>query len=363
LDTENNPHFQGNIVMYGQYGRQTKLDGVYPVITGKSFDTVRKEEVPQATFKETAPSFVKFGETINVSDFVDTTNEGYTLFYRNSRGEDTFVTGTSFTVPAPGQYTLFYKYEGFYYGEWKVFVGDSKYNATEENGRIVLGAGGIGNGASYAKGDIEVGYVDQAYYAIEGNYDMDDYIALDFTGKNLPEIAFFAKNYSNSMYADGFNKRGIVVVTGITKYDGTLGSGIGGNGKQINYGFPFMIQDASSGAFCQAAQAESKLGRANLVDGKHYRLIMGFVQSGGSAIQLNWLLYDLDENAVVEESSMTTWNFFTGSEAQVNNMVVSDLVGSIVLYGKFGVECTVDKLHGVFENTTIADVQSALQNN
>jgi hypothetical protein len=124
-----------------------------------------------------------------------------------------------------------------------------------------------------------------------------------------------------------------------------------------------MIQDASSGAFCQAAQAESKLGRANLVDGKHYRLIMGFTQYNVSAIQLKWMLYDLDEKSVVEESAMNTWNFFTGSNAQVNNMVVSDLVGSIVLYGKFGVECTVDKLHGVFENTTIADVQADLGNN
>jgi hypothetical protein len=65
----------------------------------------------------------------------------------------------------------------------------------------------------------------------------------------------------------------------------------------------------------------------------------------------------------VEESSMSTWGFFNGAHAQVNNMVVSDLVGSIVLYGKFGVECTVDKLHGVFENTTIADVQADLANN
>ena len=364
LSTENNPHFQGNIVMYGQYGRQTTLDDVYPVITGKSFDQVRKEEAPQATFKETAPSFVKFGEPINVSDFVDTTNEGYTLFYRDSRGEDTYVAGATFAVPAPGQYTLFYKYGKYYYGEWKVFVGDSKYNATEENGKIVLGAGGIGNGAGYAKGDIETGYVDQAYYAIDGDYGMNDYIAFDFTGKNLPEIAFFAKNYSNSMYADGFNKRGIVVVTGITTWDGQLGSGVNGNGKQINYGYPYMIQNATNGGFVENAFAESKLGRANLVDGTHYRLIMGFTEHAESAkITLKWYLYNLDTNEIVEESSMSTWGFFTGSNAQVGNMTREQLSGSIVLYGKFGTECTVDKLHGVFENTTIEDVISALENN
>ena len=233
------------------------------------------------------------------------------------------------------------------------------YNANMNGDALILGAGSIGDGASYTTGQNAGGYVNQSYYALNGNYDLDDYIAFDFTGKNMPEVAFFAKNYNNSMYAEGTSKQGIVVVTGVTTWDGQLGSGVNGNGTQINYGFPYMIQNTADGGFCKGALAESKLGRANLEDGKHYRVIMGFTGSG-SAITLNWYLYDLDANTVVEQSSMTTWNFFTGSDEKVGNMTINDLTGSIVLYGKFGVACELDKIHGVFENSSIDKVKTQL---
>ena len=230
---------------------------------------------------------------------------------------------------------------------------------TNSNGQIILDKSGIGDGANYTVGQNNGGYVDQSYLAFNGNYALNDYVAFEFTGKNLPEIAFFAKNYNNSMYAEGTNKQGIVVVTGITTWDGQVSSGVNGNGTQINYGFPYMIQDAASGAFCSGALKSSALGRANLEDGTHYRVIMGFTGSG-SAITLHWYLYNIDTGAVVEQSSMTTWNFFTGSNAQVGNMTINDLSGSIVLYGKFGATCTIDKLYGVFEDTSIEAVANGL---
>ena len=181
----------------------------------------------------------------------------------------------------------------------------------------------------------------------------------------MPEIAFFAKNYNDTMYYEE-GKQGVVVYTGITTYDGqdapiNLDKP---NGTFINYGFPYMIQNAANGAFTRGAFADSQLGRANLVDGTHYRVIMGFTEyAEAGGIELKWCLYNLDTNTVVEESSMATWNFFTGSNAQVNNMTVEDLVGSIVLYGKFGTELTIDKLYGVYENTTIANICAALEMN
>ena len=105
--------------------------------------------------------------------------------------------------------------------------------------------------------------------------------------------------------------------------------------------------------------ADSALGRANLVDGTHYRVIMGFTGTG-SAITLNWCLYNLDTNTVVEQSSMTTWDFFTGSNAQVGNMTINDLSGSIVLYGKFGVETYIDRFCGVYENSSLEAIVAEL---
>jgi hypothetical protein len=160
------------------------------------------------------------------------------------------------------------------------------------------------------------------------------------------------------MYAEGTSKQGIVVVTGITTWDGLLTSGVNGNGTQIKYGKPYMIQDAADGGFVRKSEQTSALGRANLVDATHYRVIMGFTGSG-SKITLHWYLYDLDTNTVVEQSSMTTWGFFTGSDAKVGNMTINDLSGSIVLYGKFGTTCTIDALHGIHSGDFATVVNNA----
>ena len=252
-------------------------------------------------------------------------------------------------------------------------TGFSANNTTANGDTIVLGKGTIGSGASYKKGaqeddeDGEPSYVHQAYLAIDGNYGLNDYVAFDFTGKNMPEVAFFAENYDDSMYANERTKQGIVVYTGITNYDGTeivqLHSGKT-PGTYVNYGHPFMIQNASANDFTQNGCPESQLGRANLVDGTHYRVIMGFVAGSGhgsNGITLHWYLYNLDTEEVVEQSSLGTWNFFTGSNDAVGNMTLNDLVGSIVLYGKFGTTCTIDKLHGVFEDTTIDFIKLGLE--
>ena len=236
-------------------------------------------------------------------------------------------------------------------------------DVTLDGDKVILGAGSIGDGANYTIGqnndDGKDGpsYVHQSYLAFDGNYDLNDYIAFDFTGKNMPEVAFFAKNYNDSMYAEGTSKQGIVVVTGITTYNGGLDSGVNGNGTQINYGYPYMIQNAADGGFVEGAFANSALGRANLVDGTHYRVIMGFTEHNEVAkITLKWCLYNLDTNTVVEQSSMSSWGYLDG----INHKARGDLSGSIVLYGKFGTTCTIDKVWGVFEDTDIEVPMTAL---
>ena len=86
---------------------------------------------------------------------------------------------------------------------------------------------------------------------------------------------------------------------------------------------------------------------------------MGFTGSG-SEITLHWYLYNLDTQEVVEKSSMTTWGFFTGSNPQVGNMTLDDLVGSIVFYGKFGAETQIDRFCGIYENSTMDSIIAEL---
>ena len=230
-------------------------------------------------------------------------------------------------------------------------------NVTTSGDTITLGAGNIGDGASYTKGQNAGGSITQSYYAINGEYSFDDYIVFDFTGKNMPEIMFFAKNYDTSMYYTA-GKQGVVVASGITLWDGSTGSAQSNNTK-VGVSGPF-------GAYFEGAAApyggnmmsdfEAGLARANLEDGKQYRIVMG-IENNGTTFTLKYMLYNLTDNVVVEEKTQTSWAFFTGSNAAVDNMTLDGLSGSIVLYGKFGENCTctIDKLWGVYEDTTLAE--------
>ena len=354
----------GSIVLYGKFGTTCTIDKMHGVFEDTSIAAIKAE----------------LGIDLRTVTF---NNYDGTLLEETQLPDGAIPEYMGATPVKPGDFV----YASYTFSGWDkelsavtgdvtytaVFTGTERDNITisggpthtygveQSNNKIVLKASGMGNGANYTLGQNNGGYVHQSYLAFDGNYALNDYVAFDFTGKNLPEIAFFAKNYNDSMYAEGTSKQGIVVVTGITTWNGQLGSGVNGNGTQINYGFPYMIQNAADGGFVRDSFASSPLGRANLVDGTHYRVIMGFTGSG-SAITLHWYLYNLDTGSKVEQSSMTTWNFFTGSNAQVGNMTINDLSGSIVLYGKFGVACTLDKVHGVFEDTTIGAVVDGLNN-
>ena len=341
----------GSIVLYGKFGTATTIDKVWGIYEGITIDEIANGIANNTThtvnFKDANGEVletltgVPFGSTVSFSGTISSAGEDslFTYTYVWDKPFGRIVKDTDYTLVKTATAKDGYKAN----------------NVTTQGDVIVLGAGSIGGGANYTigqnndDGDSTPSYVRQAYFGIDGNFALNNYITFDFTGKNMPEVAFFAKNYNDSMYADGISKQGIVVVTGITDWQGNL-SGVNGSGTQINYGYPYMIQDAENGGFVSGAFANSALGRANLVDGTHYRVIMGFTGSG-NMITLNWCLYNLDTNTEVEKSSMTTWGFFSGSNAQVGNMTINDLVGSIVLYGKFGTTCTIDKLHGVTSGT------------
>ena len=346
----------GSIVLYGKFGATCTLDKIHGVFEDTTLETIATGLNTNATYTVTFKDVnggvlqtmenVAFGAKVSYDKALPTPDKTedalFTYSYEWNKPLGKVCGNTEHQLVLVS----------------KAKAGYTANNVTPQGEGIVLAAGGIGDGANYTKGQNNGGYVRQAYLGIDGNYGVDNYVVMDFTGKNMPEIAFFAKNYNDSMYAEGTNKQGIVVVTGITTWEGKLESGVNGNGTQINYGFPYMLQDAANGGFVRNAFKTSNLGRANLVDGKHYRVIMGFEgknSEGTNGITLHWCLYDLDNNSVVEQDSVETWNFFTGSNAQVGNMKVSDLVGSIVLYGKFGTTCTIDKLYGV-ENGAFADI-------
>ena len=394
-DIEDNPYFKGSIVLYGNYGERTVLDAIYPIVTNTedSFEEIFADELDYSEFKPGAKTS-ELGTSceIRVSDYVETSIDGYTFYYVGEDGVRHDVKEETFVITKPGSY-IFYYIDGenlcasmafnlinvsAQAQEW-IASDNIKLNGIEsidENKSVVLKSGTLFYGGTYT-GPNPGNVVDQAYLAFDGNYSYNDFIAFDFTGKNMPEVAFFAQNYNNSMYYQDGGKQGMVFVSGITNNDGTTDKNIlkdpdnpnSPGGDCVNVHSPFMIDNANENWLIEGGHTPSALARANLVDGTHYRVILGVtyepVYNADGSIDrtvptIKWYLYNLDTNEVVESRKLATWNYFTGSNERVNKLRADDLFGSIVLYGKFGTTLSIDKLYGVFEDTTIENVANAL---
>ena len=98
----------------------------------------------------------------------------------------------------------------------------------------------------------------------------------------------------------------------------------------------------------------SKLARANLVDGKHYRVIIGFSLKTENVITLSYILYDRDEGVIVEEVNKDSYGVF--SNPDFFEQTASSLSGSIILYGRYGVETVMDGICGIYEDSTVDEV-------
>ena len=383
VDVEDNEYFKGSIVLYGNYGARTVLDAIYPIITNTelSFEELFADELQYSQFKAGAKS-TAFGNSceITVSDYVDTSSDNYQFYYEDANGARHEVDSDKFTLSTPGSYV-------FYYSDGENLCASLPFNLIDvsddiykwltasninlhgleeitDDHSVVLKAGTIGTGANYTGPNPGL-LIDQAYVAFDGNYSFNDYVAFDFTGKNMPEVAFFAQNYNNSMYYQDGGKHGIVFANGITDYNGEINASVLKGGTCVNIDSPFMIQGVNDSWYKMGGDVTSQLARANLVDGTKYRVILGYTQGsshGANGITLRWALYNRETLELIEEGQIETYNFYNGKTDKVNNMTLGDLFGSVVLYGKFGTTLTLDKLYGVFEDTNISTVASALNN-
>ena len=381
---QDDSYFKGNIVLYGNYGERTVFDKIYPIITDttKTFEEVFAEDLQYSKFKSGAKTFV-LGTSceLNVSDYVDTTKDGYKFYYTDGAGVIHNVTGDKFTISEPGSYI-------FYYSDGKNLCGTLPFtlanlsasvqswlttnnmnlhgvSTVTEDKKVVMGAGTMLEGASVT-GPNPGALINQSYVAFNGEYSFNDFLVLDFTGKNMPEVAFFAQNYNNSMYYQDGGKSGIVFANGITNYNGEIATGVLGDGKYVNIDSPRMMENPNDSWYKMGGNVDSKLARANLEDGVKYRVIIWYETEsdhGAYGIKIKWRLYNRETNVLLEEKEIHTYGFYNGGThagGKVSGMTHADLKGAIVLYGKFGVGLTIDKLWGVYEDTTIDSVLSTL---
>ena len=203
--------------------------------------------------------------------------------------------------------------------------------------------------ASYYQGRPEYGTVgmsddDVSYVAYNGGYGAGDYVVVDFTGKNVPQFCFFAKEVTSSLL-DG--KAGIYVHSGIAKQNGDYNDKT--DAGRVTFFGPNKIEYAHVNNFGRfptvhgSADNPSPLSIRGLEDGVHYRYVIGIKSAQSGRFVIEQLLINLDTNTEAAHYETA----ITGS------WITADFIsGNIVMYGRYNVAITLDKIYAVYENVS-----------
>ena len=192
---------------------------------------------------------------------------------------------------------------------------------------------------------------DVPYIAYRGSYGAGSYVVADFTGKNVPQLAFFVKNITSSL-TDG--QAGFYVHTGMVKKNGEAVSPHDG-GRVTFFGPNKMVYarpDAEGRVGPQygyqtANPVNSPLSINGLEEGVHYRYVVGIKSAQAGQLVVEQLLINLDNNTeVVKYETRITGNWITEDY----------ISGNIVMYGRYNTAITIDKIYAVY--TGVSDIKS-----
>ena len=188
---------------------------------------------------------------------------------------------------------------------------------------------------------------DVPYIAYNGNYGTGTYVVVDFTGKNIPQLCFFAKDVTSSI-VDGL--AGIYVHTGmverngesISNYDGSRVTFLGPN--KMEYTRPDA--DGRLGHF-GSPDDSAPISINGLEDGVRYRYVIGIKNAIVGRIELEILLINLD-------TAETVWEY---TQVFGGSWITADYIsGNIVMYGRYNTAITLDKVYAVYENVSDINV-------
>lgn len=188
---------------------------------------------------------------------------------------------------------------------------------------------------------------DVPYLAYNGNYGAGNYVVVDFTGKNIPQFCFFAKEVTSSLL-DG--KAGIYVHTGMAKENGDFNDV--NDGGRVTFFGTNKIEHAhvnnqgrlkSYGIGVDSDPDPSPLSINGLVDGVHYRYVAGIKSAKSGELVIELLLINLDTNTEVVRYETTL----------KGGWITADYIsGNIVMYSRYNVAITLDKIYAVYEDVS-----------
>ena len=365
-------YYSGKIIAYGQYGKRTVLDKIYPIVHAETIVEAREKLFPSSQFKETARKEVYVNEPLGVSDYIlPVEGEEYELTLTDSVGNTTAITEATFTLTEIGKYTLRFEDGVHEFALLELNASDvapEMWDWIEENkvtyhglqsiaadGKVVLRAGTT-SGARPTSMTVN----DYSYLAFNQEFkaektssgDQGVYIAFDFTGNNMPNVLFFADEATPNIFNDGkaTGNKGILITNGCTIADGSNfvnwetsvnnrlniygPNKVANMGDNVNGFFRSSIGDVDFGMTQHALNPTGQ-----------YRLVLGFVELRNTAtVKYIKLTAYLTNRATGEVLYQGTRKIEGDNFAMIDDPTTY-FSGKIVLYGQIGRTVTLDKVY------------------
>lgn len=370
-------YYHGKIGLYGQFGKFTKLDKVYPIQEDRTLAQIKATMFLASEFANTAKTTVRPNTTLQVSDYIaPIPGRTYSLKYLDTNGEMHIIDGDTFTLSDLGQYTFIYEDGVNLPGRLKVSVVDLAQEKADElsalkatsykltvdaNDKFVLGSGSYSTDGGVTSYPTQQNTHDMAYLAFEGQYGLGDFVVIEFTGNNMPTFSFFNDELINTVFRHAKNtpsqNKGLVLNGGWLYNDGSVVDTNIANTFTV-YGpnkafFPGRNYE-DKGWFNIVADGASALSYISLRKNAttRYRLALGVVAGDATSITLAIYFVNLDTGAVVINDTFT----ISGWAYDKCNFPEGYFTGSIGLYGAHGKETVLDKVYGVEKGTTLAAI-------
>ena len=195
---------------------------------------------------------------------------------------------------------------------------------------------------------------------------MNTFMMVEFTGKNLPQVAFFCDEVTSS-FTDG--KNGILFSNGTSLNGGTFWSDLDASRLTIfgPYKAKFAEFDNRARMLSLGSVADPcPLSYRALVDGNQYRYIIGITQADKSSVTARILLINMTTGErVFDFTQKMTSSSGIGSFSSLNDGkwgTADYFKGSIVLYGRYGIKLDFDKVYEPITGITdIYDLDQAAE--
>ncbi len=250
----------------------------------------------------------------------------------------------------------------------------------EKSGKVVLDAGTHG-GDNVTSPDNAKNH-SLPHLDFNGEYGVNDFVVLDFTGNNMPAMLFFGEEITDTPYykddATAAQNKGILVANGWTTKKGipvtAWQTETHMNGRLTVYGptKTLKMSDTKQGFFREnfsvrpnpaSVYTLSQEENAN----RKFRMFAGITAASAESFTYTIYLMDRVTGAAVYEDSITIANTRIVVGTKVENgqtkYVFNDgtisfaddiFTGSIALYSMFGRSITFDKVYAIEEDTTVA---------